>query len=170
MKFARGAKALREVKKDGGDIDARLATVAIQLNMIDVAEELIKNAKRYDLLNELYQNMNQWEKAVELAEQNDKINLKSTYYKAANNYELQKEYERAIEFYEKSETHLDEVPRMLFEANMHQKLEEYVISKDEKELWVFLAKFKESKGEIDEAQKYYQKADDYGSIVRISLH
>lgn len=40
MKFARGAKALREVKRDGGDADARLATVAIQLNMIDVAEEL----------------------------------------------------------------------------------------------------------------------------------
>merc|ERR1712013_879603 len=102
MKFARGAKALREVKKEGGDTDARLATVAIQLNMIDVAEELLVNSKRYDLLNELYQNMNKWDKAIDIAEQNDKINLKATYYRAANNYELQKQFKDAILYYEKS--------------------------------------------------------------------
>ena len=169
MKFARGAKALREVKKEGGDSDARLATVAIQLNMIDVAEELLQNSKRYDLLNELYQNMNKWDKAIELAEQHDKINLKSTYYKAAHNYELQKQWKQAIEFYEKSDTHLEEVPRMMHENNMFTELEEYVIAKDEKELWQFFAKFKESRGEIEEAQKYYGKSNDNGSIVRISL-
>ena len=169
MKFARGAKALREVKKDGGDADARLATVAIQLNMIDVAEELLLNAKRYDLLNELYQNMNKWDKAIEIAEMNDKINLKATYYKAANNYELQKQWKLAIEYYEKSDTHLEEIPRMLYDNSMFTELEEYVLAKDEKELWQFYAKFKESRGETEDAQKYYTKANDNGSIVRITL-
>jgi intraflagellar transport protein 140 len=169
MKFARGAKALREVKRDGGDADARLATVAIQLNMIDVAEELLIASNRYDLLNELYQNMNKWDKAIELAEQNDKINLKATYYKAANNYELQKQWKLAIEYYEKSDTNLEEIPRMLYDNSMFTELEEYVLAKDEKELWQFFAKFKESRGEIDEAQKYYQKANDNGSIVRINI-
>ena len=41
--------------------------------------------------------MNKWDKAIELAELNDKINLKATYYKAAQNYELRKDWKLAIE-------------------------------------------------------------------------
>ena len=74
-----------------------------------------------------------------------------------------------MDYYEKSETHIEEVPRMLYDNQMYPELEEYVRTKDEKELWKFFAKYKESKGEIEEAQKYYQKADDNGSLVRISL-
>ena len=72
-------------------------------------------------------------------------------------------------YYEKSDTHLEEVPRMLFDNQMYNELEEYVQAKDEKELWKFLAKYKESRGENDEALKYYQKSEDNGSIVRLSI-
>lgn len=52
MKFARASKALREL--DGKDDMSKLASVAILLNMLDEAEVLLKEANRYDLLNELY--------------------------------------------------------------------------------------------------------------------
>ena len=57
--------------------------VAIQLGMIGEAEKLYQNCKRYDLLNKLYQSCGKWEKAMEVAEKFDRINLLSTYYKLA---------------------------------------------------------------------------------------
>jgi hypothetical protein len=59
--------------------------------------------------------MNQWDKAIRVAEHEDRINLKSTYYKAAKNYEQHKNFPEAIKYYEMSETHLEEVPQMLYE-------------------------------------------------------
>ena len=38
------------------------------------------DALRYDLLNRLYRACGQWEKALEVAEKNDRISLKSTHY------------------------------------------------------------------------------------------
>ena len=38
------------------------------------------NTLRYDLLNRLYRACGQWEKALEVAEKNDRISLKSTHY------------------------------------------------------------------------------------------
>lgn len=53
MKFARGAKAIRESKKEN-ETEAQLAMVAIQLGMISEAEKLYLECKRYDLLNKMY--------------------------------------------------------------------------------------------------------------------
>lgn len=53
MRFARGAKAARETDNEK-ELDARLAMVAIQLNMLDDAKELYKSCGRYDLLCKLY--------------------------------------------------------------------------------------------------------------------
>lgn len=111
MKFARASKALREL--DGKDDMSKLASVAILLNMLDEAEVLLKEANRYDLLNELYQNENDIDKAIEVAKNHDKINLKQTFYKAGKNFELHKNFDKAIEYYELSETANREVPRML---------------------------------------------------------
>lgn len=61
MGHARGAKALREAAKYP-ELDARVAVLAIQLGLLDDAERLLKNCKRSDLLNELYQANGQWDK------------------------------------------------------------------------------------------------------------
>ena len=52
MRFARGARATRETENEK-EIEARLAMVAIQLNMIDEAKALYKECGRYDLLCKL---------------------------------------------------------------------------------------------------------------------
>ena len=51
--------------------------------MPDEAERLLQRCKRFDLLNKLYQDSGQWEKALEVAENGDRIHLRSTFYNHA---------------------------------------------------------------------------------------
>lgn len=51
------------------------------------AERLYKQCQRYDLLNKLYQASGQWHKAVEVAEHQDRIRLRTTYYNYAKHLE-----------------------------------------------------------------------------------
>ncbi len=57
--------------------------------------------------------MGKWDKAINIAENYDKINLKNTFYRYAKFLESEGEYEKAIVFYQKSGNHGFEVPRML---------------------------------------------------------
>ena len=47
----------------------------------------------------------EWEKSIQIAEVQDRINLKNTYYKTAKLLEISRNFQKAIEFYEKSETY-----------------------------------------------------------------
>lgn len=53
MRFARGAKAIRESKSEP-ELESQLAMVAIQLGMEEEAARLYESVKRYDLLNKMY--------------------------------------------------------------------------------------------------------------------
>lgn len=79
MRFARGAKAARETENEK-ELDARLAMVAIQLNMLDDAKELYKSCGRYDLLCKLHQSCGEWDEAIAIATKYNRINLKNTHY------------------------------------------------------------------------------------------
>ena len=79
MRFARGAKAARETDNEK-ELDARLAMVAIQLNMLDDAKELYKSCGRYDLLCKLYPSCGEWDEAIAIAAKYNRINLKNTHY------------------------------------------------------------------------------------------
>lgn len=78
MRFLRGAQALREAKAKYTEPEAHLAMVAIHLNMIDEAKELLIECKRYDILNEMYQSSAMYTEAIDIANKNDRINLKNT--------------------------------------------------------------------------------------------
>lgn len=92
--------------------------------------------------------------------------MKTTYYKIAKQYEISKDYDRAIEFYEKSGTHAKEVPRMLMNSGELQYLQRYVEESQDKGLYSWWAQYLEANGKIDEAMKYYQMGEDFASIVR----
>lgn len=79
MENARGARAAREARAIP-ELDARVATVAIHLGMVEDAKRMYIASERYDLLNRLYRASGQWDKALEVAEKNDRIHLKSTHY------------------------------------------------------------------------------------------
>ncbi|CAK55887.1 unnamed protein product (macronuclear) [Paramecium tetraurelia] len=158
MRFARGAKAIRETKKEP-EFEAQLAMVAIQLNMISEAEKLYYQCKRYDLLNKLYQAQGQWEKALEIAGRNtDRINL------------LINEWDKAIQYYEKSGNAQKEIPRMFYEADELQYLEGYVLQKKDPVLYKWWGNHLESQEQYEEAMKFYRDSNDALGIVRVLLH
>lgn len=169
MKFARGAKALRELETENADKDAKIAAVAVLLNMPDDAEQVLREAKKFDQLNQLYQHRNQWDQAVRIAEHEDRINLRNTYYKAAKNYEQHKNFEEAIKYYELSEAHLEEVPRMLSENSQFPMLIDYANKYQDKNIYSYIGKIYEKFQDFDEAHNFYTKAEDHGSLARCSL-
>lgn len=139
--------------------------LAIQLGMKDEAKKLYEECKRYDLINNMYQANAEWDKAVAIAETNDRISLKTTYYKMAKQFEISKEFDKAIDLYQKSGTHHREVPRMLMNAKEFGLLEDYVTSSSDKELHKWWAQYLESQGKIEDAIKYYRQSEDYSDLV-----
>ncbi|XP_032702013.1 intraflagellar transport protein 140 homolog [Lontra canadensis] len=164
MGHARGARALREAEREP-EPEARVAMLAIQLGMLEDAEQLYRKCGRYDLVNKLYQASDQWQKAVEVAELHDRIHLRATYYNYARHLEASADRSLALSYYEKSDTHRFEVPRMLSEDL--QSLEMYVNKMKDKTLWRWWAQYLESQAEMDAALRYYELAEDYFSLVRI---
>ncbi|NWZ86043.1 IF140 protein, partial [Poecile atricapillus] len=164
MGHARGAKALREAEQEP-EQKARVAVLAIQLGMLEDAEQLYKACKRYDLLNKFYQASNQWQKAIETAEAHDRVHLRTTHYNYAKHLEATGQQCLALTHYEESDTHRFEVPRMLSEDL--QALENYINKMKDKSLWKWWAQYLESQSDMESALKYYALAQDYFSLVRV---
>lgn len=122
-------------------------------------------AKRYDLLNRLFQAQNRWAEAFEIANKHDRIHLRNTHYNFAKYLEVLREMEKAIENYEKSQTHRFEVPRML--SDEPKAVDLYVKRKRDRELYRWWARYLESTGDLEGARSYYKYADDYLSVIRI---
>ena len=88
MEHAAGARALRQINSNPNeDKDVKTAVLAVYLGMYEEAEQLLIRCKRFDLLNKLYQDSGQWEKALEVAENVDRIHLRSTFYNFAKHLE-----------------------------------------------------------------------------------
>mgnify|MGYP001459525914 FL=1 len=89
MEHAAGARALRQINESAGteEKDVKTAVLAVYLGMYEEAEQLLIRSKRFDLLNKLYQDSGQWEKALEVAENVDRIHLRSTFYNFAKHLE-----------------------------------------------------------------------------------
>lgn len=143
MRFARGAKAAREAEKER-EPEARIAMVAIQLNMIDDAKELYRQCCRYDLLCKLHQACGEWDEAIEVAEKYNRINLKNTHYALAKHFESIGEVDNAIRHFVESCTHKVEVPRMLCELRDFERLQAFVQGQREPELFRWWAQYLEA--------------------------
>lgn len=61
--------------------------MATQLGLLDDAVRLYRECGRYDLLNRLYQAAGLWERALEVAESKDGINLSTTHQLYAQHLE-----------------------------------------------------------------------------------
>ncbi|XP_077407490.1 intraflagellar transport protein 140 homolog isoform X1 [Vanacampus margaritifer] len=167
MGNARAAKALKEAEAEP-EPEAHIAALAIQLGMLEDAEKLYKSCQRYDLLNNLYQAAGQCEKALEIAENHDRIHLRTTYYHYARYLESMGDKSSALANYEKSDTHRVDVPRMLQDDPL--SLEIYVNRMKDKNLYKWWAQYLESQSEMDSALDFYQSAQDYLSLVRVHCY
>lgn len=138
MRFARGARVVRETEKER-ELEAKLAMVAIQLNMIDDAKELYKECGRYDLLCKLHQACGEFDEAIEVSEKYNRINLKNTHFTMAKHFESIGMIDDAIRHYIQSETHRSEVPRMLCNLGLFDRLQSFVQTQKEPELYKWWA-------------------------------
>jgi intraflagellar transport protein 140 len=167
MGHARGAAAVREAKKEGS-LETSVGVLAIQLGLYDDAARLFREAGRYDLLNRLFQSAGLWEKAINIATSTDRIHLKTTHYHYAKHLESIGDISNAITHFEKSDTSRTEVPRMLFSLQRIDDLEDYIHKSDDVALLKWWAAYLESNERYDKARKYYSKAGDFLSLVRIA--
>ncbi|XP_006801137.1 intraflagellar transport protein 140 homolog [Neolamprologus brichardi] len=164
MGNARAAKALKEAEAEP-EPETQVAMLAIQLGMLEDAENLYKSCQRYDLLNNFYQASGNWQQALETAEVHDRIHLRATYYSYAKYLESMGDKTLALTYYEKSDTHRVEVPRMLQDDT--SSLEIYVNKMKDKSIYKWWAQYLESQADLDSALHFYECAQDYLSLVRI---
>jgi intraflagellar transport protein 140 len=169
MGYARGAAAVREAKKEP-EPEAAIAMVAIQLGRIDDAAKLYEECGRYDLLNKLYQGQGQWDKAIEIATKSDRIHLKTTHHQYAKYLETIGDTAGAIRNFERADTYKTEVPRMLFDQTRIEDLEDYIMQGNDIELLKWWAGYCESLGHFEKARRYYARANDDLSLVRVACH
>ncbi|XP_068236628.1 intraflagellar transport protein 140 homolog isoform X1 [Palaemon carinicauda] len=164
MGHARGARALRHAMKEP-QLDARVAMLALQLGLHEEAERLYRSCGRYDLVNRMHQDGGTWSKALESAENHDRIHLRSTHYNYAKHLESKGDFSGAISHYEQSDTHRFEVPRMLFDEL--PTLEDYIMHTKDRSLRRWWAQYLESTGEMETALQFYEAARDHLSLVRV---
>ncbi|XP_071318478.1 intraflagellar transport protein 140 homolog [Trachinotus anak] len=167
MGNARAAKALKEAEAEP-EPEAQVAMLAIQLGMLEDAEKLYKSCHRYDLLNNFYQASGQWQQALETAEIHDRIHLRTTYYSYAKYLESMGDKTLALAYYENSDTHRAEVPRMLQDDTA--SLEIYVNKMKDKNIYKWWAQYLESQSDMDSALHFYECAQDYLSLVRVHCY
>ncbi|KAM9817055.1 intraflagellar transport protein 140 homolog [Neosynchiropus ocellatus] len=167
MGNARAVKALKEAELEP-EPEAQVAMLAIQLGMLEDAEKLYKACQRFDLLNTFYQASGQWQQALDTAENHDRIHLRTTYYNHAKYLESMGNKTLALVYYEKSDTHRVEVPRMLQDDTM--SLEIYVNKMKDKNIYKWWAQYLESQSDLDSALRFYELAQDYLSLVRVHCY
>ncbi|KAK5641268.1 hypothetical protein RI129_009815 [Pyrocoelia pectoralis] len=165
MGDAKAARALRLAVSDTSlPIEAKIAVLAIQLNMLDEAEQLYLQCERYDLLNKFHQNRNKMDEALKIAESKDRIHLKNTEHMYAQMLEQNGDIREAIDRYERANTHIQEIPRMLIEQP--DQLEVYMSTTNEPELLKWWGQYIESQGDLNGALRTYAKAGDIYNQVR----
>ncbi|XP_025195129.1 LOW QUALITY PROTEIN: intraflagellar transport protein 140 homolog [Melanaphis sacchari] len=164
MNDCRGLAILRSINTEP-ELAARVACLAVHLGMYDEAEELYKSCDRYDLLNRFYRARNEVTASLDLAETKDRIHLRNTYYNVGRNLENKGDIGGAAAMYCKSETHSLTIPKMLLDDPV--TLENYIIKNKNVALLKWWAQYLEGNGNMDDAIKYYQQANDDLSTVRI---
>lgn len=65
----------------------RVALVAVHLGLMEDAEELLEQAEQWGRLIELYIASGDWDRALFLAENKDRVSLKPTHYQYAKHLE-----------------------------------------------------------------------------------
>ncbi|CAF1117485.1 unnamed protein product [Didymodactylos carnosus] len=165
MGLFRGARALRAVEHDKPEV--KIAVLAIHLNMKEEAEKILLQSKRYDLLNQFYQSINEWDKAIDISLRHDRIHLRNTYYNYAKYLEQYNQIEKAVEFYEKSGTQQNEVRRLYLKRKDMSGYKEYTAKQNDPKLFCWWGRYFESRGKVEEALGCYRKANDNLSLCRL---
>ncbi|KAJ8931389.1 hypothetical protein NQ314_015707 [Rhamnusium bicolor] len=157
MGNAMAARALRlAVADESLPQEAKVAVLAIHLGML---------CERYDLQNKLLRSRNKMDAAHAVAESKDRINLRNTEHAWARTLEQAGDLKEAAARYERANTHLYDVPRML--SDHPQQLQAYMSKTKDKEMLKWWGQYIESQGDMRSALKVYASSGDVYSQVRV---
>lgn len=138
-------RAIREAKKENQK-DVQVAILAAHLGLFSEAEQLLTDCGRFDILNRILQASGNWERALEIGESKDRINLKNTYYSFGKYLDEVGDLAGSLAAYEKSAAYSFEIPRMLI--NQQGELERYIKTCDDKVFKNLISDFKKVVGSI----------------------
>ncbi|XP_017466425.1 PREDICTED: intraflagellar transport protein 140 homolog [Rhagoletis zephyria] len=163
---ARSVRALRQAMvNDDLEEEAKLAVLATELGMYDKAIELYKKCGRHDLLNKLLQARGKIDEAITIAETEDRVHLKNTYFHKAQQLKERGDVKGALEYFEKSQNPVQNITQMLLDNPLAMK--RYMQNSTDPKMLKWWGQYIESSGDMDAALAVYQKAEDWFSQVKI---
>ncbi|BFF95614.1 intraflagellar transport protein 140 homolog [Drosophila madeirensis] len=166
LEQARSVRALRQAMEDDDlETEAKVAVLAIELGMIEEAKDLYRRCKRFDLLNKLLQATGRLDEALQMAETEDRIHLKHTYYQKAQSLREQGDIKGALEYFEKTQNPSQNITQLLIENPGAMK--RYIQTTSDPKLLRWWGQYIESSGDMDAALAVYHKAEDWFSQVKI---
>ncbi|KAJ3203129.1 hypothetical protein HDU82_006824 [Entophlyctis luteolus] len=166
IRHAKAVGALRRRTDIEDSVDLKAAVLASFLDMREEVEAIYLKLKRYDLLNLYYQETGRWDEALEIASSNDRINLKTTYVKFGRYLMEIGDKSGAIAAFEKGSAICTQVPQQIFGSETEMK--SYAIdSRDKVSVKKWWAQYEESRGNMNDAFKFYEESGDILSIVRL---
>ncbi|XP_032520316.2 intraflagellar transport protein 140 homolog [Danaus plexippus] len=169
----KGALMMRKVLNDDSMNDvSKVGVLAVNLGMIDEAEQLFREAQRPDLitrlisakeggLNEIINGENEGENL---------LLIKSAQHKLAKIMWANGETTAALKLFESAGTLVPHVPRMLIAQGQASVLAQYVSTSKDSNLITWWGHYLESIGDLDGALDAYERANDFGEQTRLLCH
>ncbi|XP_052759432.1 intraflagellar transport protein 140 homolog isoform X2 [Galleria mellonella] len=169
----KGALMLRKaMNADDIDDSCKIGILAVNLDMIDEAESLFREAERPDLitrlisakeggLNDITNGANEGENI---------LLIKSAQHKLAKVLWSNGETGAALKLFEAAGTLVPHVPRNLIAQGQAPILAQYVSKSNDVSLITWWGHYLESIGDLDGALEAYARANDFGEQTRLLCH
>ncbi|XP_014295650.1 intraflagellar transport protein 140 homolog [Microplitis demolitor] len=166
MKFVRGTKAFKQGIHDPSlNLEAKIGILAVELGLYADAKRLFREAKRLDLLGSFLETCHRHSEAITLAENENKISEKLSYYNYAKILEQQGNVEKAIKMYTKANSDKFQVPKILL--SQPKELHSYFAASNDKETKNWYAQYVESTRDIEGALRLYEDAKNTLAVTRL---
>jgi intraflagellar transport protein 140 len=157
MEHVRGSWALRSSQQHA-ELDARIGCVAVQLGLVADAERLFANCQRWDLLGQLQAARGDWDAALDVATQHDRVRLKAMSHARARHLEALGDTAAALQHYRSCGAVSTDVLRVLWQTGRHAELEQLAASSSDPGVLLWWARLCESGGRLGQAVAAYQQA------------
>jgi intraflagellar transport protein 140 len=142
------ARALREAREDYPDEkDVQLATLALGLGMTEECEALLRKAKRFDLMTDVFMACGKFEHAQRHSERFDRVRIRPVAYKYAQFMESLQNMDAAIMWYYNAKCAGTDVPRIFFQTNRMHELRDLMVPRSH--LTVPMANTSNNTGTVD---------------------
>lgn len=156
-----------QLAKTEPEVEVALAAAALSFGLFDTAKNLYSECKRFDLLNQLLQRLGEWEKALEVAEYDDRIHLEFTKYQYAKQLEQSDEFDLAVKILGNKHGMKTAKFQQLVKEGRIDELECFVTQQNDAELYSWFGQFNLSLGYVDKACDYFLLAGDDLRLVEL---